>query len=418
MNSASPSYSSLQELIVSDQISRDKSVKVMSFILKLESPASYGTPAIYMMTRPRGFGLSLLTNATERILKREADILGKIEDEGLLKQIPFRHTLIVDFKKIKGRDPKEFKKSLLDTIQELFWLHHIESHTDPYITPKAYFTRLIEELFKKHQEPMAVLIDNYDQPLNIASMMDSSEMRIESVCIYLDMLNVLKYSDKSVKWCLITGHTKFALASEYSEGLPVISDLTTDPSFESMFGFSKTESGVIFKSKLEKFASDLKVSFNEYLDILERCYGGFCFSDNLVKMICPASISHLIQSNGKLLPYSASGKYSFLRYALKNNRFDDLSWLYGKDGQDPLYADSIDATLSGKQIGSLLIQLGFATRSRVLVNSDEGYTTWRYRYDFPNLDMKMTFNLITGLAPGDMATQELDLTAPLNEEEN
>ena len=38
----------------------------------------------------------------------------------------------------------------------------------------------------------------------------------------------------------------------------------------------------------------------------------------------------------------------------------------------------------------------FATSSKVLVNNDEGYTTWRYRFDFPNLDMRKTFDIITG----------------------
>ena len=86
---------------------------------------------------------------------------------------------------------------------------------------------------------------------------------------------------------------------------------------------------------------------------------------------------------------------TFLKYALKHKN-NDLSWLYGKDGQDPLFICSVDKSLEGKQLGSLLIQLGFATSSKVLVNNDEGYTTWRYRFDFPNLDMRKTFDIITG----------------------
>ena len=106
MNSNSLVYTNLQDLIVSEQINRDKSLKVMSFILKLESPQTYATPSIYMMTRPRGFGLSLLTNATDRIIRREKDIVGKIEDEGLLKELPCRHTVCLDFKNFKAKTPK------------------------------------------------------------------------------------------------------------------------------------------------------------------------------------------------------------------------------------------------------------------------------------------------------------------------
>lgn len=113
MNSNSLVYTNLQDLIVSEQINRDKSLKVMSFILKLESPQTYATPSIYMMTRPRGFGLSLLTNATDRIIRREKDIVGKIEDEGLLKELPCRHTVCLDFKNFKLKHLKTSSEVLL-----------------------------------------------------------------------------------------------------------------------------------------------------------------------------------------------------------------------------------------------------------------------------------------------------------------
>lgn len=411
MNSNSLVYTNLQDLIVSEQINRDKSLKVMSFILKLESPQTCGTPSVYMMTRPRGFGLSLLTSATDRIIRREKDIVDKIEDEGLLKELPYRHTVCLDFKNFKAKTPKDFKRNLIDVLQELFWFHHIESHFDAYMTPKVYFKKLLESLYKRHQESMAIIIDNYDKPLMVASMMSDKANASEATSTYLDMLNIIRHTDKAVRWCLLSGHTKFALASEYSEGLPLIEDLSSDPSFESMFGFTKDELRIVFKNQIEKFAKARDISPESYLNILEKCYGGFCFSDNLVKVMCPASISHLMQNNGQLYPYSASGNYTFLKYALKLKN-SDLSWLYGKDGQDPLFISSIDKTLGGKQLGSLLIQLGFATTSKVLINDDEGYTTWRYRFDYPNLDMSKTFDIITGKCDKE------DANLPLSVEKN
>ena len=88
---------------------------------------------------------------------------------------------------------------------------------------------------------MAIIIDNYDKPLMVAAMMADKEKATEANCTYLDMLNVIRHTDKAVRWCLLSGHTKFALASEYSEGLPLVEDLSSDPSFDSMFGFTKEE---------------------------------------------------------------------------------------------------------------------------------------------------------------------------------
>ena len=119
-----------------------------------------------------------------------------------------------------------------------------------------------------------------------------------------------------------------------------------------------------------------------------------------------------MNNNGMLLPYSATGSYTFLRYALKQklDRALDLEWLFNKDGQDPLYGNSIDHTLQGKQIGTLLIQLGFAVRTKVLLNQDQAYTSWRYRFECPNLDMRKTFEIISGKAPKTEITVSLDVT--------
>ena len=411
MDISSPTYASLQELIVSDQIFRDKALKLISLIIKLENTPSYGFTNIFLINRPRGFGLSLFSQAIDKIMKKDHEVLSKIEDEGILHELPQRHSLFIDFKQFRATTVKDFAQNLILILQEQFWLHHIESQTTPYLTPKVYFSSLVEALCRRHDEPIVIFIDNYDIPLMQASIMKKENDRIEATSLYLDMLNILtKCSNLQVKWCFLTGHTKFNLASEFSEGIPLIEDLSSNIDFENMFGFTRQEVKLIFKDKLEKYSKKLEMDSEEYLDKLELCYGGFSFSDNLVKVMCPACISHVMNNNGLLLPYSASGSYSFLRYALNKNQ-DKLEWLFNKDGQDPIYANSIDASLKGKQIGTLLVQLGFATRARVLLNTNEGYTTWRYRFECPNLDMQKTFELL--FTNYDQKTLKEEITKPL-----
>ena len=407
MNSASPTYSTLQELVVSDKIYKDKSVKMLSLILQMEHTKSYGTPGIFLITRPRGFGLSLVAKSVEKILERDSETISKIEDEGLLREIPQRHFIKLDFKKINGSDTKEFTHSLLNNLQEQFWLNHIETHLDTYATPKFYLSRLIDTLFKRYKEQLVIIIDNYDIPIANAMLMDKSDMTLECVCIYLDMLNVLKNANKQVKWALLTGHIKFALANEFSEGLPFVQDLSNEKSIETLFGLTLHEIDESYHTQIEKFANDRNMSVEEYLKAVERCYGNFAFSDSLITVLCPACIAHVLNNNGLLLPYSATSNYPIVKKLL-SNEYVDLSYLYDKDGQDPLFSNSIDITVEKKQLASLLIQLGFATRARVLLNTDEGYTTWRYRFEMPNLDMKATFLMLKNELTEDYLTKELD----------
>ena len=529
MNSNSQVYSTLSDLVLSDQVYKDKADMLFKLISVMEDHDGLGSPGIFMMIRPRGFGLSLISqsiqnlikmdnendnelgiNTTPKIIstyqskqnnlfnqnvaeesstadttlkeassnkatetkteevpeippedsddkaKEETSILDDIKNyiEDLVSEkkeekaddfsdqssideinknassqdllvadeidaiktfynVKKRPVLSLDFKHLTAKNPKEFSEGLLDILQEQFWINHIESHIDPYQTPKAYFDKLLHELNKKYPSiKISILIDNYDVPFMVASEFDHEQCE-ESVCDYLDMLNVIKYSNRTVKWCLLSGHINFSLASETSEGLPLVYDLSSEPMFAALFGFTREDVKEVYEKEIEKFSENMRISSDEYLDMLEQCYGGFLFADNdelynpnCPKMLCPACIAHCMTNNGKLLPYSASGKYDFLKTALINNP-RNLSWLYGKDGQDPLFSDSIETDVKGKQLGSLLIQLGFATRTKVIINHSDSYVTWRYRFEFPNLDMKKTFDFISG------ECSEQDLIKPL-----
>jgi hypothetical protein len=529
MNSNSQVYSTLSDLVLSDQVYKDKADMLFKLISVMEDHDGLGSPGIFMMIRPRGFGLSLISqsiqnlikmdnendnelsiNTTPKIIttyqskqnnlfnqgvaadtstadstlkedsvkkaeetkveeapeisaedsddkaKEETSILDDIKNyiEDLVSEkkeeqaddfsdqssideinknassqdllvadeidaiktfynVKKRPVLSLDFKHLKAKNPKEFSEGLLDILQEQFWINHIESHIDPYQTPKAYFDKLLHELNKKYPSvKISILIDNYDVPFMVASEFEHEQCE-ESVCDYLDMLNVIKYSNRTVKWCLLSGHINFSLASETSEGLPLVYDLSSEPMFAALFGFTREDVKEVYEKEIEKFSENMRISSDEYLDMLEQCYGGFLFADkdqlynpNCPKMLCPACIAHCMTNNGKLLPYSASGKYDFLKNALINNP-RNLSWLYGKDGQDPLFSDSIETDVKGKQLGSLLIQLGFATRTKFIINHSDSYVTWRYRFEFPNLDMKKTFDFISD------ECSEQDLIKPL-----
>lgn len=529
MNSNSQVYSTLSDLVLSDQVYRDKADMLFKLISIMEDHDGLGSPGIFMMIRPRGFGLSLISQSIQNLVKIENDnddslntntapkiiatyqskqnsinnqiqasrstkesdtaniqpetsetktsnleekeeaaasssknkadtsilddiknyieelVSDKKKEEGddfsdqksideinanassqelmvtdeidaikTFYNVKKRPVLSLDFKHLRAKNPKEFSEGLLDILQEQFWINHIESHIDPYQTPKAYFDKLLHELNKKYPSlKISILIDNYDVPFMVASEFNHEQCE-ESVCDYLDMLNVIKYSNRTVKWCLLSGHINFSLASETSEGLPLVYDLSSEPMFAALFGFTRDDIKEVYQKEITRFSENLKITPEKYLDVLEQCYGGFLFADNdemynpdCPKMLCPACIAHCMTNNGKLLPYSASGKYDFVKNALKNNP-KNLSWLFGKDGQDPLFSDSVETDVKGKQLGSLLIQLGFATRTKVIINHSDSYVTWRYRFEFPNLDMKKTFDYISG------EVSEQDLIKPLD----
>lgn len=398
-------YSNLHEVLLADYLFIDNSNKLIELVRRLEETPAQSNANVFLLNRPRGFGLSLAVQAIGEILTQDDSDKKKQQEEKAQTKIRKRHVLTLNLKKVKAKTTRDFSQALITRLQELYWEHHIEARISPYDTPKTIFSNLLSELYKRHQEPLVVLIDNYDIPFIITSDMEA-QYRLESVCVYLEMLNVLKHSRNAVKWCLLTGHIKFSLASELSEGLPFVNDLSNDPLCETLFGFTREEVLSTFSAKITKFAESMGITNDEYLDLLEKCYGGFSFSDNLRKVMCPACISHAFNNNGILCTYSAGGDYAFLKKVLKE-RENDLEWLYERDGQDPLFSNSIDTSPRSKDLGTLLIQLGFATRDKVTIYDHQGYATWRYRFVMPNEDMRRTLDIILGLKSPDTAVEPI-----------
>ena len=392
-------YAGLQELILSDYLYIDKSRRLLELLCELENSPRFYSPNVYLMIRPRGFGLSLAAEAIEKLSSSDRGFLDKLSLTEEFKQLPVHHVISFDFKHFTATTPKDFSNELIEHIQKLYWKQHIESHIHPYETPRGYFANLLNAVAKRHKEPAVVVIDNYDLPFRIAADMPK-QFQQEAISSYLDMLNAVKHAGDKVSWCLLTGHTKFPLASEISEGLPLITDISNDPRFESLFGLTLDEVSILFDDKINEFSKKLGVSNKDYLEALRACYGGFCFSDNLIEVLCPACISRAMDNKGDLYPYTAGGDYRFLKKIFKCSN-PNLKWLFDKDGQDPLHTWPVDIDPCGKQLGALLIQMGFVSRNKVTVHEYNNYTTWRYRFDYPNEDMRRTLLYVRELITED-----------------
>ncbi len=69
MNSNSQVYSTLSDLVLSDQVYKDKADMLFKLISVMEDHDGLGSPGIFMMIRPRGFGLSLISQSIQILVK-------------------------------------------------------------------------------------------------------------------------------------------------------------------------------------------------------------------------------------------------------------------------------------------------------------------------------------------------------------
>ena len=92
------------------------------------------------------------------------------------------------------------------------------------------------------------LIDEYDKPI-----LDNIEDRQTAITIREELKNfysVLKDADPYLKFCFITGVSKFSKVSLFS-GLNNLEDITLSPSYATICGYTQEELETVFADRLQ-----------------------------------------------------------------------------------------------------------------------------------------------------------------------
>ncbi len=395
------SNSHLHEVIFTDRHYINKLDRITAFINFLEKSPRLPSQNFFMLIRPRGFGLSLASEAIESLLMRDELLLDhlamkestnfNVDDIGHYPVLHFSFTLS------KANSLQAVEKMLGDSLQTQIWEHHIKLKTDGRNDLRRQMLQLILEVSDKEKSPVAILVDNYDVPLYMISAMEKASDREQAIALYFDMLSAFRQAGNRVKFCLLTGHVKFALSNNFSEGLPHVIDLSFSDIASELMGFTIDEIKNTYGADLARIAPQQGVTAAEYLDALEHCYGGFVFSDKMKKVLCPLSVTRALDNDGDLYAYSGDNNYNFLSACL-DRETPNLDWLIEKDGQDQLYLEEVDLFPEGKQIGSLLLQQGLFSCNKVTFADREHSISWRYKYGFTNVEMRRIFQILTGIS--------------------
>lgn len=397
----SGSNSHLHEVIFTDRHYINKLDHLTKFINFLDKAPRLPSQNVFMLIRPRGFGLSLASEAIESLLIRDELLLDHLaikDPNGFnaddLGKYPVLH---FSFAMSKANTLQAFAKMLGDTLQSEIWEHHIKLKTDGRNDLRRQMLQLVREISDKEKSPVVVIVDNYDVPLYMISAMDKPDERELANAMYFDMLSAFRQAGDRVKFCLLTGHVKFALSNNFSEGLPHVIDLSFSDIASDMMGFTIEEIKNTYSEDIARIAPQQGITAAEYLDVLEQCYGGFVFSDKMKKMLCPLSVTRALDNDGDLYAYSGDNNYTFARAALAREE-PNLDWFIEKDGQDQLYLEEVGIFPQGKEFGSLLLQQGLFSCNKVTFSDQEHSISWRYKYGFTNVEMRRIFQILTGIS--------------------
>ncbi len=140
---------------------------------------------------------------------------------------------------------------------------------------------------------IVVLIDEYDEP--VARFLDDLETLKKVRATLHDFYEKLKIYSGSIRFLMMTGVTKLTKLSIFS-GLNHLADVTMDPRFATLLGYTPEELDGPLRENIEVFAQKNGVDFSAAKKALLQWYDGYRFSPDSEDKVCnPVSLGNALR---------------------------------------------------------------------------------------------------------------------------
>ena len=328
------------------------------------------------LSRPRRFGKSVLVDTLEAYFMGKKELFEGLKIMQLETEWVKRPVIRLDMSRA-GAEPETLRSYLDNTFDRL--------EKEYGITPKPTakladrFNAIIVGAYEQTGQQVAILIDEYDSPLQ-----HSWKTPYHEACtaVYREVFAILKADDKYEKFVFITGITKFTQLSLFSV-LNNLSNISFEPEYAAICGITKEEVLRDFKPEINKLAEYEDWTFNEAVAKLTAYYDGYHFShENMVDVFNPFSLINALADSDLKNYWASSGATSLLP------KFVDDMEIRLKDFDHSALLDTIietsDVTGGGAEL--FLYQSGYLTI--------KGYINGTYLLGIPNFEVRQALNEI------------------------
>ena len=224
----------------------------------------------YFLSRPRRFGKSLLIDTIAEAFAGNRELF-----QGLYLENNWdweaRYPIIrFDFAEGLMASRKRLDLRLSRVLQMQADLFNLELESQ---FPDDKLEELIHKLHRKTGKPIVVLVDEYDKPIldNITDPEKAAELRDGLRNFY----SVLKAQGARLRFVMLTGVSKFSKVSLFS-GLNNLEDITLDPRFGTVCGYTQGELETVFHEYLDNVdLEQVKTWYNGYSFLAESVYNPF-----------------------------------------------------------------------------------------------------------------------------------------------
>lgn len=258
------------------------------------------------LSRPRRFGKSLLVDTLQAYFEGRKELFKGLKIMDLEKEWVKRPVVRLDMSRA-GSTAHELNAYLNLAFKEYEQKYGIEASASDSLSNR--FDIIIQSAYEQTGQQVAILIDEYDSPLQHSWKTPHHE---DCTSIYRSVFAILKADDAYEKFVFITGITKFTQISLFSV-LNNLSNISFDPPYAAICGITKEEVVSNFVPEIEAMGVHNRWTPEETILQLKAYYDGYHFCKNSpVDIFNPFSLLNALADKELKNYWAASGATSLL----------------------------------------------------------------------------------------------------------
>ena len=346
-------------------------------VWKLTHDAKY-----IFLSRPRRFGKSLLTTTLDSYFQGRKDLFEGLKIMALEREWESYPVIHVDLSAAKNQpDSIELQKTILFIMKPL-----IEEFgkDDDEQTPGKLLSGMIRRAYEKSGKQVAVIIDEYDAPL--LEVLHEEERLPEFRRVMQEFYQPLKVSEAMIKFCFITGITKFSQLSIFST-INNLTNISMDSKYAAICGITEDEFATDLAPDIAMLAEAYECTPEEMHAKLKLQYDGYRFADVSPEIYNPFSLLKCFSQKKIANYWFESGTPTFLIRQMQHFRTDIM-------GMDRIEAS---ATSFDRPTEAMTTALPLLYQSGYITIKDYDRETESYILSIPNKEVRV--GLIDGLIP-------------------
>lgn len=269
------------------------------------------------LSRPRRFGKSLLSSTLRSFFEGRKDLFKGLKVMALEQEWKEYPVIHLDLSLAKSQDSVAALRSRLMLLLKDYAT--IYGRDEEEVTPGSMLQGLIKRAYQLTHRQVVVIIDEYDAPL--LEVLHEEENLSQFRKVMQEFYVPLKASDPYLRFCFITGITKFSQLSIFSS-LNNMLNVTLNPRFSAICGITEKELTTALHEDICQMATEYGCSSEEMHAKLKTKYDGYHFSEKSEEVYNPFSLMTAFQQQKLGNYWFDTGTPSYLIHQMQRFRTD------------------------------------------------------------------------------------------------